>query len=93
MDVRVIVGPGICDGDGLWGWGLGVKQESGGNSLSPFAPSWAIDGVTSVFKRFFEPYCEMQILFDDGFGKKAFDAFEHAEQTMYSNAQNSTKTF
>ena len=49
-----------------------LRTDPEGRDLSPFAPAFAIRGVTSVFKRFFEPYCEMQVLFNAAFGASVF---------------------
>lgn len=40
-----------------------LKRDTSGAAVDPFYPSFVIDGVTSVFKRFFSPYCEIQVLF------------------------------
>ena len=39
---------------------------------SPFITSFYFQGITSVFKRFNEPFCEMQILFSNEFSKIHF---------------------
>jgi hypothetical protein len=43
-----------------------------GKVFSPFAISFYFKGITSVFKRFNEPFCEMQLLFSNEFAKAHF---------------------
>ena len=47
-----------------------------GKVFDAFAPSFEISGVTSVFKRFYEPFCEMQILFSHTMAQHNFETFE-----------------
>ena len=41
----------------------------------------SFQGVTSAFKRFFPPYCELQVLFEAAIGAKFFDAKEKLATT------------
>jgi hypothetical protein len=52
-----------------------------GQPFDPFDPGAVVGGVTAVFKRFFRPYCEMQVLFDDTHGALAYRAYEQANFT------------
>ena len=40
--------------------------------MDPFDPAAYVHGVTSAFKRFFPPYCELQVLFTAEAGANIF---------------------
>jgi hypothetical protein len=35
-------------------------------NIGPLTPSFHLDGISSVYKRLFEPFCEIQILLKEG---------------------------
>lgn len=43
-----------------------LRRDSAGRVVDPFAPGWYIADVTAVFKRFFDGYCELQVLLRAG---------------------------
>ena len=47
-----------------------MAKHADGEPWDPFDPGAFVPGVTSAFKRFFPPYCELQVLFDAQSGRR-----------------------
>jgi hypothetical protein len=57
-----------------------------GKPLDPFDPAVFVRGVTSAFKRFFPPYCELQVLFTAEAGADIFS--EEQQQHHHQHHQD-----
>ena len=53
-----------------------LRRDAAGVPLPPHEPSFDEPGVSTVFKRFFEPYCELQLLFEETLGAELLAAYE-----------------
>ena len=54
-----------------------VAVDSEGNKVSPEYPRFFVPGVTSVFKRFFDNHCHLQILLEREVGDKVYSDFKN----------------
>eukprot|EP01043_Picozoa_sp_COSAG02_P048430 COSAG02_NODE_4756_length_5022_cov_1.825107_4_plen_112_part_00 len=57
-----------------------------GKPLDPFDPGAFVVGVTSAFKRFFPPYCELQVLFTAEAGADIFLEEQQLQQVQKQGA-------
>ena len=58
------------------------RDPSSGLPAPPYDISFDEPGVSSVFKRLYEPYCELQILFERARGEELLKTFEaHQDET------------
>ena len=54
-----------------------LRRDAAGAPLPPHEPSFDEPGVSTVFKRFFEPYCELRLSArGDAFGAELLAAYE-----------------
>jgi len=53
-----------------------LRRDATGVPLPPHEPSFDEPGVSTVFKRFFEPYCELQLLFEETLGAELLAVYE-----------------
>lgn len=53
-----------------------LAKDIEGLPLDPRFPAFVIDGVTSVWKRFFHTHCQLQILFTQDFGNQIVENYE-----------------
>lgn len=65
-----------------------MAKHADGEPWDPFDPGAFVPGVTSAFKRFFPPYCELQVLFDAAAGGPLYTTYIEAaaEQHEYEEA-------
>ena len=52
------------------------RDPSTGFAVAPHEIAWEEAGVSSAWKRLYEPYCELQILFDASLGEELLTAYE-----------------
>lgn len=53
-----------------------LKKDKDGNILDPRYPTFLIEGVNSVWKRFYLNHCQLQILFNNSMGKEVITHYK-----------------